>query len=465
MATSSASQDVSKKLNKLMAELQTLRPVNATNDLFQEVCAKAIAIPASQRPPALLAEISRAFGRSDEEVGTILRVRSATLDFEDLMPSTGWIKDYVEWTRTTEPPTVFHFFSAVVSLGASLGRNVFFDKGAYKVYPNFCVMLIAPSGRCRKTSCANLGTSLYIQGGGVVLADKATPEALIDALQESAIALLYAPELAVFLGKQKYQEGMIPLLTALFDSPKEFTTKTIGRGTTVLMNVALSAIMCTTLDWLQTAVPSDAFGGGFMSRFLFVVQETTPRCFPLPPPLNKEKKDELIKWLRTLPRIVKGEISLSKKARSWYEHWYRTSIHNTPMGERLFSGYFERKPDHVLRLAIALRISQDPTTTQLEEQDLIRANKILDWLEKWLPHTFDQLASSAAGVDHGRILKQLRAHGGIMEHSDLLRRNSSRMNAGQFKQAIGTLREAKYVEWDATSRTYVLTSTGWGSDA
>src|SRR5262245_54935878 len=146
-------------------------------------------------------------------------------DFDVLVPKTGWLADYIEYTRFTEPPTVFHFFAGMVAIGAAMSRNVFFDMGAYQIFPNLCVVIVAPSGRCKKTSACNVSVGLFRNIGGNVLQDKVTPEALISAFQDksSATGLIYAPELAVFLGKQKYNEGMVPLLTALFDCPKEWS--------------------------------------------------------------------------------------------------------------------------------------------------------------------------------------------------------------------------------------------------
>jgi hypothetical protein len=387
------------------------------------------------------------------------------VEFDDLVPREGWIHDYVEWTRQTEPPTVFHFFVAAVVIGSTLGRNIFFNKGAYQVFPNLCVMIVAPTGRCRKTSACNIGTSLYIKTGGNLLADKATPEALVDAFGSSANAcgLIYAPELAAFLGKQKYNEGMVPLLTALFDSPKEYKSKTLGRGETTLTNVALSALMCSTLDWIQTAIPKDAFGGGFMSRFLFVVQENTPRSFPLPPALNPEMRASLTKRLQAMKNL-KREVPFTKEAHAWYLNWYHTRAAH--YGDKQYAGYFERKPDHMIRLALVLLAAKaDPAKKGedivMTEYDLIQAEKILHWMEIWLPSTFEEMTSSATGEDQQKIIRILRAAGGSMNHSVLLRRVSSRMNSEQFKRYIGTLREALIVEWDAATKTYTLTPEGW----
>ena len=443
-----------------MTLLQKLPPANATDELYHEICGWITDLPPSSRPDALSSAIAQAFNKPVEEIDLVLKPTDKRVEFDSHIPKKGWILDYIEWTRQTEPPTVFHFFVAATVIGSALGRNVFFDKGAYQVYPNLCVVIVAPTGRCRKTSACNLGTGLLTKVGGTVLADKTTPEALVDGLKTkvNATGLIYAPELAVFLGKQKYQEGMVPLLTALFDCPKEWVSKTIGRGDTSLSNVALSALMCSTIDWIQTGISRDAFGGGFMSRFLFVVQESTSRAFPLPPKLSAETKSDLTTRLSVLTKL-RGEFLLSDPARQWYVSWYRSRA--AAHGDKQYAGYFERKPDHIIRLAMILKVAEAPGDFILTKQDLIDAEKILHWLEIWLPSTFEEMTSSAAGEDQTRILRQLRQAGGASDHTTLLRKNSARMTAFQFKNAVGTLREAKLVEWDAVGKKYYLTAEGW----
>jgi uncharacterized protein DUF3987 len=449
----------------IMQALQRLPRDEATEELFREVTDRVKSeLPPGRRPGVLSTTIASAFGKSIEEVDLVLKQSDRRTEFDSLVPTAGWIRDYIEWTRQTEPPTVFHFFVAAATIGATLGRNVLFDKGAYKVYPNLWVMIIAPTGSCRKTSACNLGTGLYVKAGGTLLGgDKPTPEALVDSLKDSpnAVGLLYAPELAVFLGKQKYQEGMVPLLTALSDCPDLWSSKTIGRGEISLTNVGLSSIFCSTIDWIQTGIAKDAFGGGFMSRFLFIVQESTPRSFPLPPPLNDEVRKSLIGRLQGY-RHRRGRFTMSPEAEAWYTLWYRAKP-SLGLG-RQYAGYYERKPDHLIRLAMILWVAEHGPTVKdliLGPQDLQRAENILRWLEDWLPATFDEMTSTASGEDQQRILRHLKHAGGTMEYSSLLRKNSSKMNAEQFKRSMATLREAKLVEWDGTTRTYFLTTEGW----
>lgn len=469
MTSTTASRSAAERISEILQELGRVRDGELSQEQLQELQVKTVGLRRQDRPGIIFTELARTSGRSLPEIKKLFHMRTSerTLggSIDGLMPQEGWLADYLTWTRETEAPTAYHFFVAVTVLGTSLGRRVWFDQGAYELFPNIGVILIGPSGRCKKTSAASLGIGLLTQSGGHLVAEMATPEALIDSLKTNASALLYAPELAQFLGKQKYMTGMIPLLTRLFDSPKEWTGKTMGRGETTLTNVTLAAIFCSTLDWMQTAVPEDVFGGGFMSRFLLIVQEDSGgRLFPLPPALSKTMRTDLIKRLVAY-RLLKAQAQLDEAARGWFINWYKRHSHTRPEGNDHFGGYYSRKPDRLLQLSVILNVSRhDPKreTILLTEEDVQQALTLLDWLEGWLPGTFDRVSGSAVGEDQSRIIRQLRLNYGTMDHSSLLRRNSSRLNAEQFRRAMATLVEAKLADYSKTTRQYYLTPLGWG---
>ena len=452
---------LSEQVAKLMGLLQTLPQEKATPELLERVVGWINDLPENQRPPDLDEAIRTAFDLSVDQVQNIVNPsgRSKRSSFEDLIPPTGWLARYIEYTRNTEPPTPFHFFTGAVTLGAALGRNVRFVKGSYSVYPNLSVIIVAPSGKCRKTSACNIGIGFYRKMGGLILADKTTPEALVEAFKDraKAVGLIYAPELAVCLGKQKYNEGMIPMLTALFDCPDEWASATIMRGEAKLSEVALSFLGASTIDWIQTAIPKDAFGGGFMSRLLFVVQESTPRVFPIPPPLDERMKKDLQSELLIVSKL-RGDYVLTQEGRQWYEEWYRTR--NVGAGaSRQYAGYFERKPDHIMRLAMILAAARLEEDLMITKADLVRSNRILTWVEAWLPSTFDEFATSEQDDQARRLVRLLKNAGGKMQHSDLLRK--SRLSSWHFKNATRTLREGNQLLWNGQTRTYVLTPIGW----
>jgi hypothetical protein len=244
----------------------------------------------------------------------------------------------------------------------------------------------------------------------------------------------------------------VPMLTALFDNPAVWRSATIMRGEAELHNVGLTMLAASTLDWIQTAIPRDAFGGGFMSRLLFVVQESTPRCFPIPPPLDEKQRIDLIKRLR-LATQLRGEFSMSPEAATWFFAWYR-ALDEKAADNKHFAGYYARKPDQLWRLAMLLAVSGGARqgSMVLTEQHFRAALGILDWVESFLPGTFDQLGESSVGNEQMAIIKQLKNAGGACKHSDLLRKNTRRMNSQQFRQFTDTLRAAGLVEYDAKTR-------------
>jgi hypothetical protein len=374
--------------------------------------------------------------------------------FKTLIPKKGWFKNYIDYTDWSEGPAVFQFFVGATILGAALGRRVKFSKGYYNLYPDMKVLIVAPTGKCRKSSTCNIGIGLLQKILDInIIADKTTPEGLLDSLvtppittpdrvavAPDAVAIIYASELAVMLGKQKYNEGMIMLLTSLFDSPDEFKTRTKGGGEIKLKNIALSFLGASTPDWLVSAIPQDAFGGGFMSRILFVVQEDTPRCYPIPDP--PEGKERMIAQLQHLVNSAPSILTFDKEATMWFNMWYSASKKKITEDTKM-SGYQERKPDHLVRLAMLLAIGvQDKIITT---EHLKQSSHILDYLEKEMLYTFKWLGMRPIGQDQERIVRTLKAMGGKASHNDLLRKLVFYMNAFQFKNSMETLLESKIV--------------------
>ncbi len=434
-----------------------------TTELQVKVLTWVKALPESSRPMELIRRVARLHKVGEDQMKDLLEPERKKVDFEEVIPKTGWLGDYIEFTRQTEPPTVYHFFAGAVAMSSALARNVYFRRGTGTVYPNLGVILVGPSGRVRKTTACNIAINLYLAVGGNVLADKITPESFIEAFRDKseAIGLIYAPELAVFLGKQKYNEGMIPMLTRLMDNPDIWRSGTIMRGEVELRNVGLTFLGASTLDWIQSAIPKDAFGGGFMSRLIFVVQERTPRVFSEPPPLDEKMRASLWNRLRLMTQI-RGEFTRTTEAFEWWDKWY-LQLTDRVADNKHFAGYLARVPEQAWRLAMLLKIAEGAKTGELvvEKRHFQQAVAILEWVESLLPGTFDQMTESATGGDQMKIIEQLKRVNGHMPHTELLRKNIRRMNADAFRKCMDSLRQSSLVEWDDKARAYYLTPEGW----
>jgi len=388
--------------------------------------------------------------------------------FDTVVPPAGWLCDYIDLTKRSEAPGAFHFYAGAVAISICAGRRSWIDQGVYKLFPNLAVLLVAPTGRCRKTASINIVVNNFLSQLPInILADKTTPEALVEGLRVAAAdgmrseGLIYAPEFAVFLGRQRYNEGLVQLLTAWFDCPSVWRGSTIGRGNSLLREVYLCMVGASTADWLISAIPADAWGGGFMSRILLVPQENTNRREPHPPPLNEATIERLRDHLRAIITCPhRGAVSMSPAVLAWYQDWYNSHRDRDPLDAK-FSGYWERKPDHLLRMSLLMHYSKH-AEPGLDIGDIEDALRVLNWTEWFLPATFAEVSSTELGRAQLRILKQLARTGGSRDHSTLLRRNAFEVSARQFREIMSGLIEAGLVkrEQNALGIIYTLTEAG-----
>jgi hypothetical protein len=366
-------------------------------------------------------------------------------ELEGLLPQTGLLRQYVEYTSRSEAPLAYHVFSFLCAVGAILNRRVWFDMGYYRIYPTLGIIILGPSG-IKKTSAANIAVDILQKLGLVkIYSEKLTPEALIEAMKgDNAVGLVYAPEMSVFLNKQQYNEGLVQLITRFMDCPDIWESGTIGRGKSVIRNIAISSIMCSTPDWFVSSTPSDSFGGGFVARNLLVVQESSARCEPIPDPGDPKLRSAISDALAGL-HALEGQIVFDQRALKTYEDWYRREHQDeikNPSHE-LLATYHNRKPDHLKRIAICLHMAEHQSF-ELCEDCFRMAISLLDWTEQFLPTLLQHMFRSQAGEAHDLVLRAIHSER-PMTHSNLMRRMSHRMNAAELKTVLQSLKEAHVI--------------------
>lgn len=320
------------------------------------------------------------------------------------LPTNGIFAKFITYTSGGEICPRYRFFSLAGALGSIIRRKVYFQRSKVEVFPtlfpNMWIILVGPQGRGHKSTALRLSRNFLtkLTSSPRILASKLTPEALAKALsspsitqaittgidsqfhsmlKKEATGLLYSSELGVLLGKEKYNQGMIPLLTDLYDCPDEWFSDTIMRGDQCLYNVCLSIMGASTPDWMQSMLPPDVFKGGFMSRLLLI--SLPPSWFIRigdPPPPDDLLRDSIFEDLNKLDTI-QGEIKWTPLAKTFFLDWYHALIEPNP-GPK--AGYLERKQDHLLRLAILLQLGDNFGLT-LERHSLERSLNILEAVE------------------------------------------------------------------------------------
>lgn len=329
----------------------------------------------------------------------------ATFDaIEEFLPTSGMLELYLRFTQGNEICPRFRFFSIIAATGAILKRKVWHQRSSYDLlpttYPNPWIILVAPQGVGHKSAALRqakkLVEALETELQPKTMSNKLTPEVLVKNLatqilpdvklteeqtkflKRPAQALLFSSELGTLLGKQKYNEGMIALLTDLYDCHNEWSSDTVMRGNQCMYDICLSIMAGSTPDWMQTMLPPDAFKGGFMSRLLLIgFPENWRKRIADPAPGDQLLKEEL---LANLTRIAKleGEIKWTPEAKSFFSYWYN-NLEEPPFGP--IAAYLERKQDHLLRLAIIMEVAKSDELV-LHKETLEQALNILSVIEK-----------------------------------------------------------------------------------
>jgi hypothetical protein len=362
-----------------------------------------------------------------------------------IIPPGGFYDRYCTFTERSEAPLAYHLFCALVVIGATLNRRVWFDMGIYRLFPNLSAIILGPSG-IKKTSAANIALGLVHQLDLVkVYSEKLTPEQLVEAMKEHAQGLIYAPEMAAFLGRQRYMEGIVPLITRLMDCPDVWSSETIGRGKTTLTDVAVSSLMCSTPDWFISNMPEDMFGGGFIARNILVVQNESPRDEDIPGPEIPTERERLMYDISQVFQI-QGQASFDPTARAYHKDWY----HNHKLATRhpeheILATYYQRKPDHAKRIAICLHIAEHSSLTICLDC-FTRSVKILDWVEGFIPGLLRQMFKSSSGRGAEVVLAAIRAAGGVVDYADLLRRLQHRFDGQEVRRILGSLKDSGVID-------------------
>ena len=379
-----------------------------------------------------------------------------------------WMEQYLSYTSEQESPELFHLWVGLSCISAVLGRNVWLDRGYYMLYPNMYVVLVSPSGRCRKTTACDIGVDILRtvnfnlskeenkDGQTSVLMEKITPQALTQYLANQILvvdhkpegqskALIYASELSVFLGKEAAQTGMLALLTSLYGCPNvwEYHTKTQGKD--YLFNVWLGILGATAPEWLVHGIPYDAIGGGLTARIIFVCQTETARKNPSPKVTNgmRKLKDQLIGGLENIGKI-NGQLSLSHGAEELYSTWY--TDRDIPNDERLAS-FYEREHDHMLKVAILLAASSGELfrSNVISSSTIQEAIMTIEKVKEYMSFAYSGIGEHDAAKGYDRIVRQILENGGEMEHSVLLRKNWYHWDSEGFKRVIDLLLETNRI--------------------
>lgn len=373
---------------------------------------------------------------------------------------TNWLKAYMEYTRDSESPSTFHFWTGVSVIAGALRRRVWIDMKKFDWTPNFYIILVGPPGVAAKSTSLGMGMRLLakvpgIKWGPESLTWQKLTKSLADAVehlefinaagQKERIAMscntIEVSELGTLLKTD--DDSLISFLIRMWEGQKgKFRHDTISGGLVEIDNPWLNIIAATTPSWLRENFSESMIGGGLTSRVLFVYGDKKRSIIAYPDEVIPAAEYLLLErnLVEDLAQIAKlsGPYRLSAFARQWGHAWY--ADHNNPalrahhLASGRFNGYISRKQTHLHKFAIILAASKRDTLV-IEEDDLREAEQILTQIEHDMIKVFDSIGV-VTQKDHVDEIVSVVRYCGFLTNKGLWSKCMNSMTLKEFEEAV-----------------------------
>ena len=371
-----------------------------------------------------------------------------------------WLKAYMNYTRDSESPTSFHFWTGVSVLAGALRRRVWIDMKKFQWTPNFYIILVGPPGVAAKSTSISMGTSLLSQIQGVKFGPESMTwqklaRSLSDAIEyvqytdlsgtQDRIAMscltIQVSELGTFM--QYENDQLLSFLIRMWDGQKDkFRHETVGSGSVEIDNPWLNIIGATTPSWLKSNFPEAMVTGGLTSRMVFVYGDKKRGLIPYPDAIipdaeYKQLRADLISDLDEISKLS-GPYRLSQFAREWGESWYadlnNPDLRPQDLASDRFGGYLARKQTHLHKFAIILAAAKRSKLV-IEEDDLREADSILTDNERDMIQVFESIGQVQQS-DHVNEIVSIVRFSGFMTSKGLWSRSMNHMTLKEFEEAV-----------------------------
>ena len=294
-----------------------------------------------------------------------------------IIPSDSLLRDWISILSTTEIPLSYQVATGISAIGTLLKRQVWIDQHSYNdwgwnVYPNQSVMLIGPSG-IGKDTAINFTVRFLEKLNIIPIFGGVTIENLyhrLVALGKPAAAYIPIGEMTNFFGNRDYQSGIVQGITDLLSTNEKMDVSTKGDltfgGPKIIQQPTVTMHCGSTEEWLHKAMPDGSMEGGFLGRFLILVEKFSGKHVPFPRDalsgkLEQEKLGKAVKrWEEGVRNIVSeckglGALTILEEAKHVYTNWYCNRFKRF---SKAVLPYANRSRDTVLRLAMLMALSR-----------------------------------------------------------------------------------------------------------
>lgn len=371
-----------------------------------------------------------------------------------------WLKAYMAYTRDSESPDTFHFWTGVSTIAGALRRRVWIDMKKFQWTPNFYIILVAPAGIAAKSTSLGMGMRLLGKVPGIKWGPESmTWQKLAKSLSEATEFFEYIDlkgqkarvamsantievgELGTLL-KTK-DDSLVSFLIRMWEGQlQQFRHDTLSGGNVVVDNPWLNIISATTPTWMQENFTESMIGGGLTSRIVFVYGDKKRGLVPYPDEVIPdadyvETERKLIEDLCAIAKLS-GPYRLSPFARQWGRAWYtdhnNADLRPAHLSSARFGGYIARKQTHLHKFAIVLAAAKRDALV-IEEDDLREAEQILTNTEHDMLKVFENIGQSEQRVHIDEVVSVVK-YCGSLTNKGLWAKMMNFMTLKEFEEAV-----------------------------
>lgn len=383
-----------------------------------------------------------------------------------------WIDDLVCENETVETPRSWIYWSLVwcISSAAANAYTLRTLKGNLLYYPNVYIMLLGESG-LGKGYPVNLAKRLLQEADITrVIAGRSSIQAIVKegatTQSKQGKPLITDARMAIVNGELStaiiQDPDSLTILTDLFDRNYNpaWTNLLKGDGAEKLKEPYVTCLFGSSPSHFYDSVPQVNIEGGYIGRNLVVYEEKRFKDLDLLDPEEEEIPEDRFrdyivpKYVPHLIKIAsnKGRLIPNEKARiafnTWRKEWRNNqSIYNDR------TGFVNRVPDHVLKVAMCLALARyDNTALEINESDIRESiSKVTGLIYA------SRRASEGGGIDllaqqSKKVMDALiRAPGNRLTRRELLVQGYGNYDATTLDKVLENLLEMRWVRREKTS--------------
>ncbi|KKL25265.1 hypothetical protein LCGC14_2407030, partial [marine sediment metagenome] len=163
-------------------------------------------------------------------------------------------------------------------------------------------------------------------------------------------------------------------------------------------------------------------------------------------------KGKLMDDLKVISKL-EGEYKETKSAREWYSEWYTSVFHPEDTPHASLDGYYGRKHDTLLKLAIVFAASKSNNKV-VDEIEMKMALKALNKNEQFLPDTLRLIQMTEVGEEMEKVYRVVCRKKEV-DFPSLSRQLSYCMNTRHLAEVVADLIAGdRIVEYMKNSKRY-----------